>query len=195
MAVQTRIGMPMDEFIREFDRAPFELIDGERIVIMPPVYEHGAIWKSLFLPLSAYEQAHPEIIEVFSEQPFVLAYTSDWVSGSRVPDIMVYRTERIAAYRAQTPDFAHQPIALVPDLCIEIVSQNDNYLELEAKVDNYLADGVKLIWVVNPRNKTVTVYTQGSDQITRLRIDTTLSGGAVLPDFALPVKDIFPEQS
>ncbi len=193
MAVQTRVGMPMAEFIRQFDQSPFELIDGERIPIMPPVYAHGLIWKRLYALLAAYEQAHPELVEVYSELPFVLVYDSDWVSGSRVPDIMVFRTERIAAYRAQTPDFGDKPIVLVPDVCVEIISQNDNYQEVDAKVDSYLADGVQLIWVVNPRNQTVTIYTPDSNQFTRLKVDETLNGGTVLPNFSLPVKAIFPE--
>ena len=37
MAVQTEIGMPLDEFIRQYDEAPFELVNGERIPLMPPV--------------------------------------------------------------------------------------------------------------------------------------------------------------
>jgi Uma2 family endonuclease len=192
MAVQQRVGMPMDEFIREFDAAPFELIDGERIVRMPPVYGHGLVWDRLFFPLRVYGHAHPEIVEIFAEIPFVLTYNSDWVTGSRVPDIMVYRTERIAAYRGQTPNYEDMPIILVPDLVIEIVSANDNYLELDAKVDAYLADGVKLVWVVNPRSKTVKVYAQGSYQIELLTLSATLIGGDILPDFALPLKDIFP---
>ncbi len=192
MSVQERVGMPMDEFIRQFDEAPFELIDGERVLIMPTVLRHGLVLKLIYSLLLVYEHAHPDIIEVFSELPFVLAYTPDWVSGSRVPDIMIFSTERLADYRAQTPDFEDKPFVLVPDLCVEIVSANDNYQDVEAKVDRYLSDGVKLVWVVNPRNKTVAVYTQGSDQITRLIVGAALSSD-LLPGFALPMSDIFPE--
>jgi Uma2 family endonuclease len=159
---------------------------------MPPVALHVLILKIIYAALLKIEQTSG-IGFAFSEAPFVLTDTSDWVKGSRLPDVSFYLSERWTAYIQSTPDWHSKPIILVPDLCVEIVSQNDTYLELEAKVDNYLADGVKLIWVVNPRNKTVAVYTRGSDQITRLTIDATLSGGDLLPDFALPVKDIFPE--
>ena len=193
MAVQTRVGMPMEEFIREFDHAPFELIDSKRIPVLPSVAGIGMSRKQIYMALVSYEQTD-QIINAFPHFPYVLTDSFDWISGVRLPDIMIYRTERIAAYRAQTPDFADKPIILVPDLCIEIISQNDNYQDVEAKVDNYLSDGVKLIWVVNPRNKTVAVYSQGSDLITRLNVEATLSGGDVLPNFALPLKAIFPEQ-
>ncbi|MFN8448761.1 MAG: Uma2 family endonuclease [Anaerolineae bacterium] len=192
MSVQERVGMPMNEFIRQFDEAPFELIDGERIVIVPTVLKHGLVLKLIYSLLLGYEQAHPDVAEVFSELPFVLTYTSDWVSGSRIPDIMAFNAERLAAYRAQTPDFEDKPFVLVADLCVEIISANDNYADVEAKVDRYLSDGVRLVWVVDPYNRTVAVYAPGSDQITRLSGDATLSGGDLLPGFALPLKDIFP---
>ena len=159
---------------------------------MPPVYGHGLVWDRLFFPLRVYAHAHPEIVEIFAEIPFVLTYSPDWVTGSRVPDIMVYQTERIAAYREQTPNFENMPIILVPDLVIEIVSNNDKLPDVVAKVDAYLADGVRIVWVVDPRSKSVFVYTLGSDQITRLTLGATLTGGDILSGFVLPLKDIFP---
>lgn len=192
MAVQTRIGMPMDEFIREFDAAPFELIDGERTPVMPPVALHVLILKIVYAALLRYEQTTGRGF-AFSEAPFVLSDTSDWVKGSRVPDAMFYFAERWTAYLESTPDVQNKPFVLVPDLCVEIVSANDNYQDVDAKVDRYLSDGVRIVWVVNPRNKTVAVYTQGSDQITRLTMGAALGGGDLLPDFTLPLKDIFPE--
>ncbi|MBI1255931.1 MAG: hypothetical protein GC204_00530 [Chloroflexi bacterium] len=192
MAVQTRVGMPMDEFIREFDAAPFELIDGERIAVMPPVALHVLILKTIYAALLKIEQTSG-IGFAFSEAPFVLVDTADWVKGSRLPDASFYLAERWNAYTQSTPDWHSKPFVLVPDLCVEIISQNDNYQDVDLKVEKYLSDGVKLIWVINPRTKTVAVYSQGSDQITRLTIDAALTGGDLLPDFSLPVKAIFPE--
>lgn len=191
MSVQERVGMPMDEFIRQFDEAPFELIDGERTAIVPTVALHTLILKIIYAALLRLEQT-TGIGFVFSEAPFVLADTTDWVKGSRVPDILFYLAERWRDYLNVTPGVHDKPFVLVPDLCVEIVSANDNYADVETKVDRYLADGVKRVWVVNPRNKTVAVYMQGSDQVTRLSGEATLSGD-LLPGFALPLKDIFPE--
>lgn len=191
MAVQARVGMPMAEFIRQFDEAPFELIDGERIPLALPVALHVLILKIIYAALLKYEQTG--IGFAFSEAPFVLTDSADWVKGSRLPDASFYLAERWTAYTQSTPEWHSKPFVIAPDLCVEIISQNDNYQEVDAKVDSYLRDGVKLIWVVNPRNQTVTVYTPGSDQFTRLKADATLNGGDVLPNFRLPVKAIFPE--
>ncbi len=179
MAVQTRVGMPMDEFIREFDRAPFVVGD-------------GIILKKLYVALLNDEQKHG-VSAAFAHMPYVLTDHAAGVIDARSPDIMLFRTERLVTYYAETPDFGNRPFILAPDLCVEITAANEKYFDVEDKIDHYLADGVKLIWVMNPRSKTVTVYTQGSNQITRLTIDATLSGGDVLPNFTLPVKDIFPE--
>jgi len=192
MSVQTRVGMPMDEFIRQFDEAPFEFIDGERIPIVPPVALHVLILKIIYAALLKVEQT-TGVGFAFSEAPFVLTDTSDWVKGSRVPDASFYLAERWTTYIKSTLDWHSKPFMIAPDLCVEVISTNDNYLDVDAKVDSYLADGVKLIWVINPRNKTVTVYTPGSDQIARLNADATLSGGVVLPNFTLLVKEIFPD--
>lgn len=191
MAVQARVGMPMDEFIRQFDEAPFELIDGERIPVVPTAALHTLILKIIYTALLRLEQT-TGIGIVFSEAPFALTDSTDWVKGSRVPDVMFYIAERWTAYIHSMPDYLEKPFVLVPDLCVEIVSAHDHYADVDAKVDRYMADGVKVVWVMNPRSRTVAVYTQGSDQVTRLTADATLTGGDLIPNFALPLKEIFP---
>ena len=192
MDVQTRLGMPMDEFIRLYEEAPFELIDGERIPLVPPVAIHVYIVNRLLTHLIVYLQSSP-IGEAFSESTFVLTEGSDWVKGSRVPDIAFFQIERWQGYITQTPDWGDKPFVLVPDLCVEVVSKNDMYADVSKKVTGYLEDGVRLVWVIDPRGKAIHIYTAGSNQITLLTADDTLTGGDVLPDFAVAVKDIFPE--
>jgi Uma2 family endonuclease len=191
MTAQARIGMPMDEFIRLYDEAPFELIDGERRAIVPTVAEHGETLKQLYAALLNYERIH-HTIAVYSELPFVLVDTPDWVKGARVPDVMVYRAERMNHYKALLPDWKKKPFVLVPDLCVEVISPTDMYVDVDEKVDGYLADGVRVVWVVNPRKFTVSIYTPDGDQITRLTSSAVLSDPEILPNFTLAVRDIFP---
>ena len=190
MSIQIRVGMPMDDFIRQYDEAPFELVNGERIAIVPNVVEHGVTLKRIYVALLGYEQANKNV-EVYSEMPFVLTDTPDWVKGSRTPDVMVYEAARMAEYTMHTPDWKKKPFVLVPDLCIEVISPNDIYLDVDEKVEAYLLDGVRLVWVFNPRKTGVNIYGPGIDQFKRLRPDGILDGGDVLPGFTLPVKDVF----
>ena len=192
----TKIGMPMEEFIRLYDtEGPFELIDGERIPVMPNVVRHTKATKRLFLALERHAEAR-NLGEAFTEAPFVLTDQPNWVKGSRLPDVMFFSAERLAAYIAATPGYDLKPYILVPDLVVEVVSPNDNLRELDEKVDRYLLDGVRAVWVVDPQRKKVLIHTLNSrspftKQITTLQIGDTLTGGDIIPGFEMPVAKIF----
>ncbi len=188
MSVETRIGMPLDEFIREYDLAPFELINGEKLLLMPPVAEHGETIRILLRALFGYEQVNPNVV-VYTEMPVVAMDTPNWVKGSLVPDLMIYDKTRLDEYKQRVPDWKSKPFILVPDLCVEVVSATDSYSDVEAKVAQYLADGVRLVWVMNPRLKTVIAHT--ASRITRLTEADILDGGEVLPGFSLPISALF----
>lgn len=78
-----------------------------------------------------------------------------------------------------------------PDLAIEVVSPNEDVLK---KVDEYLEAGTQLVWAIYPDSKDVHVFAP-QHQWKKLGIDDTLTGENVLPDFELPVKDIFPPET
>src|SRR6185369_4572138 len=153
-----QVGMSLDDFIRLYDKeGPFEIINGERIPLMPPVAGHGYTLKIIYFALSLYVSAQ-KLGEVISELPFVLSYVSSWVTGSLVPDVMYYAAERFAAYKDANPDWKDKPYILVPDLAVEVVSPNDDLGVLDEKVNLYLTDGVRLVWVVNPNKENVSIY-------------------------------------
>ena len=62
-----------------------------------------------------------------------------------------------------------------------------------AKVEEYLAAGVQLVWVVYPQSRTVTAYRP--DRTVVFRTDDTITAEPVLPDFSRPVADLFPVPS
>jgi Uma2 family endonuclease len=81
--------------------------------------------------------------------------------------------------------------AIPPDLAVEVLSPSNTPDEMTIKVDNYLRTGV-VVWVVNPDAQRVTVHRPDAPPKT-YSINDTLDGGAVLPGFTLPVRDIFAE--
>jgi Uma2 family endonuclease len=189
---RVRLGMPMDEFIAQFEKAPFEYIDGEIKPLMPNLAIHVILAQILMELLLSFKKSAS--ITVFSEATFVLTQDPDWVAGSRVPDLVIYDRERFEQYLAQHPDWQQRPIMLVPDLCIEIISKNDQFSDVMEKVRAYLHDGVRVVWVFDPPAQTVTVFAQGSQQFTILSADDTLDGGAVVRGFRVRVGDIFAAQ-
>ena len=184
-------GMTIDEFIRVYDQeGPFELIDGEQRPMSPPVAGHSSAASTLFLRLGNHVNANG-LGKVFLEAVFVLEDVPGWVKGSRVPDLTFYSAERLSAYQTAVPDWKSKPFILVPDLVVEIISPTDRYSDVQDKVELYLHDGVKVIWVLDPQRSRITIYSQNSKQQITLSAEDSLDGGDIIPGFSIPVADIF----
>jgi Uma2 family endonuclease len=81
-------------------------------------------------------------------------------------------------------------IKVAPDIAVEVVSPHDLYEEVEAKVADYRAAGVKLIWIVSPKSKTVLVR-RLDGTCAELDAAGELSGEDVIPGFTCKVADLF----
>jgi Uma2 family endonuclease len=75
-------------------------------------------------------------------------------------------------------------------LAVEVVSRHDSYSEIDRKVRAYLGDGVRLVWVIDPRQQSVTVYAPDGT-FTHLGMDDALSGGEVVAEFEMRVAALF----
>jgi Uma2 family endonuclease len=162
-------------------RHRYELVRGE-VVTMPPVgLEHGDRSSGIAWLLRSFVREHGGGLVVV-EVGFVLARDPDVV---RAPDVAF-----IADARLPPPDQRSGFFEGAPDLAVEVVSPGDTATEVLEKVQEYLAAGSRLVWVVDPRTRSVTVYRpDGTAHL--LQEAVTLAGEAVLPGFALPVRDIF----
>jgi Uma2 family endonuclease len=104
----------------------------------------------------------------------------------RKPDASFIAAGRLAADQLQGN------ARIAPDMAAEVTSPNDNLQELNRKVTEYLAVGVKHIWLIFPLTRTVWVlradgtggWVAGSGQ---------LSGEGVIPNFALALDSLFAE--
>ncbi len=188
--MQTQVEqLSLAEFIRLYDReGPFEIIDGERRLLVPPVLIHSMIVRAFFLIFYTHCSRN-QLGEVFSETTFVLTHGSDWVRGSRVPDLMFIAKDRWEAYLAADPNAKQKPLVLVPDLVAEVVSPNDLYTDLQDKVSHYLDDGVQMVWVVDPNRPRVVTYT--GNTYTQYAADDILPGSPLLPGLDINLKDLF----
>jgi Uma2 family endonuclease len=79
---------------------------------------------------------------------------------------------------------------VVPDLAVEIVSPTNLAKEIDGKVTDYFQSGVRLVWVFYPDAGRVYVY-QSPMQVSILERTDTLDGGEVLPDFRLPIVQLY----
>jgi Uma2 family endonuclease len=85
-------------------------------------------------------------------------------------------------------------IKVPPDLAVEVLSPNDLAYEVDRKVAEYFSAGVRLIWIVNPETRSVTIY-RPDGTASKLNDRDTLEGEDVLPGFRCPVRDFFPDET
>lgn len=104
----------------------------------------------------------------------------------RRPDVSLISVTRMSPVEAMSD--GHLRIA--PDLAVEVVSPNDLAYEIDEKVDEYEAAGVKLIWIVNPETKAVRVH-RADGSVTVLREGDILEGEDIVPGFRCRVAELF----
>lgn len=103
----------------------------------------------------------------------------------RKPDVSFVRCGRLLG---ECPPDGH--IMISPDLAVEVISPNDTAYEVDTKVQEYLAAGVPLVWVVNPRVRTIQIY-RADGTVERLTEDASLTAPELLPDLRCRVADLF----
>lgn len=190
---QTRVGMSLADFLQEQADAEFELVDGKKLLQNPTPFIHSLVLKNIYVLLLAYEQARQSVV-VLCMTTYAMIDSSDWVKGSRIPDLMVVRSERFSADIESHPDWQSRPFAFVPDLCVEVVSPTDRFSEVERKVSRYFEDGVQTVWVIDPEVQLVFAYEAGSNQVKQLAGDDELTEPNLLPGFTVRVGDLFPSK-
>lgn len=189
---QTGVGMPLDEFIRLNDEQPFELINGERKAKMPTIAGQSEVIDTLYKSLRVHTDANKlDIVRV--EATFVLPdnYDVNWVAGSRIPDLMFISAERFTVYQETHPDWHEKPYLIVPDFVIEVISLNDRFSDIDEKIDAYLQDGVRLIWIIDPQRRKVIVHALDMEQPRYVVGDATLSAGDVIPGYEITLPTLF----
>lgn len=84
-----------------------------------------------------------------------------------------------------------EPVPLLaPDLAVEVLSRGSTKKEIDLKMAEFFAAGVRLVWIVDPRKRIVRALTApGTESL--LRETDTLDGGGVLPGFSVAVREIF----
>lgn len=105
----------------------------------------------------------------------------------RSPDASWIRMER---WNTLTPDQRKKYLPLCPDFVVELVSETDDVEDTQAKMQEYLANGLLLGWLINPKAQQVIIYRpHQAPEI--LQSPTSLSGEDVLPGFILNLQPIF----
>lgn len=185
----TRVRQPVtaEQFalLPEAPGARRELVRGEVVEMPGAAYAHALLVRTLFRLLDTFVVAH-DLGEAFPDAlSYVIARDPDTI---RIPDVSFIAKERAlnANFRGYVP--------FAPDLAVEVVSPGDTATELREKVHQYLAAGVRLVWVIWPQDHTTTVYAPRGE-VRELGPDEVLDGSTVLPGFQVRVADLFADVS
>lgn len=167
------------------DEGRYEVWGGELIEMPASGGRHSSIGVRISMRIATHVESLGLGVILGADGGFVIAREPMTLF---VPDVSFVRSERYPVDDAGI-------LVLVPDLVVEVVSQSDRARDVAEKISVYRAAGVALIWVVYPEQRMVAVHTATQpDVIHQFHEGDELDGGDVLPEFRLPVADIFPRR-
>ncbi len=106
--------------------------------------------------------------------------------ATRSPDASWVSKER---WESLTPQQQEQFPPLCPDFVVELRSPSDAISQLRDKMQEYLTNGCRLGWLIDPQTQQVEIY-RPNQAVEILQSPTTLSGEDVLPGFALDLTQV-----
>lgn len=157
----------------------YELIRGELIEMPPLSTSHGLIVASLIGALLPFIRAN-RLGQLMASTGFQLASDPDTV---RAPDVAFISRERLMPLSDSYYPFA-------PDLAAEVVAPADCVSDLCVKISEYFAEGARQVWVIYPTTRLLYLYTTPKT-VRILDVNDTLEGGDLLPNFSLPIRELF----
>jgi Uma2 family endonuclease len=104
----------------------------------------------------------------------------------RSPDLAYITQDR---WESLTAIQKKKYVPLCPDFLVELRSDSDELEHLQDKMQEYLSNGLKLGWLLDPESQTVEIYQPDQDVII-LSHPQVVSGGEILPDFTLDLTGI-----
>jgi Uma2 family endonuclease len=182
IAPPTRLTPEDVERASERDGKRYELIDGE---LKEKVVGAEAIYVALRIAQRLSAAYDPDQGFAFVE---ATVYCFDRPNHGRKPDVSFIWRRRLPGGTVPKGD-----LRLAPDLAVEVLSPGNTGTELDEKLDEYLAAGMPMVWIVNPDRRTIRVYR--SDGTMRLfRAPDVIENEPLLPGFRMTVGDVFPPQ-
>ena len=160
----------------------YELVLGELRVMSPAGWRHGKLAMRLGARLAEFVDEHGLGVVFGAETGFRLASNPDTV---RAPDAAFVAKRNVPA---QEPKDGFWPGP--PDLALEVLSPGDRPGEVDEKVVAWLNAGCVVVWIVDPKERTVTVYRSRSDIQVKTPGDA-LDGEPLLPGFSIAIDELF----
>ena len=161
------------------DGSQEELVRGEVVTRPLPGGLHGVVCNRVSLRLGQFEDMSASGGVTCSGTGFITARDPDTVRG---PDVAYWSRERL-------PEVPVGYIEIPPDLIVEVLSPGNTSRQIRGKIQEYFARGVRVVWVIAPEDRTLTIY-RTPDEGRLLHESATVPGDDVLPGFECRVADL-----
>lgn len=179
---QTKLMTSDELLIMPNSRWGYELVRGKLKKYMPAGNLHGIIASKIGRIIGNFVDENDLGVVVAAETGFKIFQNPDTV---RAPDSAFIGKEKLAKHGITEKFFPD-----APDLAVEVVSPSDKKKDIEEKIQDYLAAGVKLIWTIYPQKQIVVVHRQ-SKVVSILFETDEFEGEDVLPNFHFPLEKLF----
>ena len=159
-----------------------ELVKGKVYEMPPPGARHGNVAMRIGMLLSVHVRDNHLGVVFAAETGFILRRDPDTV---RAPDASF-----VAGNRLPEGGLPEGYLDTPPDLAVEVLSPGDTRREVREKAEDWLRAGTRLVWVIDPATRSVTVY-RTAQELVVLSENDTLDGGEVLPGFSCEIRELF----
>ena len=174
------------QFCQENDSINFERNSNGEIIIMAPTgSDTGAFNLGITSQLYSWNAKNKFGIAFDSSTGFTLKN-----GAIRSPDgafILKARWDKVAI--DDRKKFAH----ICPDFVIELLSESDHEWALQKKMEEWMDNGCRLAWMINPEKKETMIYRSKGETETK-PFHEALNGEDVLPGFTINLTKIFTEE-
>jgi Uma2 family endonuclease len=167
-----------DQIILDPEKS-YEIVAGHLEEKEMPGARHGAISTRLIIRLGGFVESN-NLGVVFTETNFKIG------ENERIPDIAFVTADRIP--QEGIPESGWQG---PPDLAIEVISPSDLQEKVSDKVLEYLAAGVREVWLISPKHRSISIFRSQTD-VQIFSADMNLVSEDLLPGFSCSLNELFP---
>lgn len=164
----------------------YEVVNGEKVELSPMSIYASWIASRLQSRIGPFAESHG-LGTVVMEGLFILDPVKNL---RRRPDVAFVSAEKwpVDQLLPESGDWE-----MIPDLAVEVISPDDIFQDVLAKIHEYFRLGVKQVWIVSPLDRDIYVY-ESPKEVRILTDGDDLDGGALLPGLRLSVGSLFQRQ-
>jgi len=153
----------------------------QNVTVMPPIHgDSGFYEKQAIVRVGNYEIEYKTGVSLSSSTGFKLPN-----GATRSPDACWISSKRWSTLSTKEKQ---QFLPVVPDFVIEIRSRTDTLKKLQAKMQEWIDNGVRLAWLIDPKKQQVTIYRKNIEPEIMEGFEHILSGEDVMPAFEFDLK-------